>query len=53
MLQVDVDEDMATAQDLGVQSLPTLIVFSDGTDTARLDGLIGDEDLEAAVSSAV
>jgi thioredoxin 1 len=52
VLQVDVDEDMATAQDLGVQSLPTLILFSDGTETARLGGLIGDEDLEVALSSA-
>ena len=52
VVQVDVDEDMATAQDFGVQSLPTLIVFSDGSETARLDGLIGDEDMDTAVSSA-
>lgn len=50
VLQVDVDEDMATAEAFGVQSLPTLIVFADGQETARLDGLIGDEDLEAALS---
>ncbi len=31
VLQVDVDEHLATAQDFGVQSLPTLIIFSDGT----------------------
>jgi thioredoxin 1 len=52
VLQVDVDEDMATAQRFGVQSLPTLIVFGDGEETARLDGLISEEDLDAAVANA-
>ena len=52
VLQVDVDEDLATAQQFGVQSLPTLIVFRDGAEQARLDGLIGDDDLDAALTSA-
>jgi thioredoxin 1 len=52
VFQVDVDEDMATAQRFGVQSLPTLIVFRDGEESARLDGLISDDDLDAAVASA-
>lgn len=52
VLQVDVDADRAATQDFGVLSLPTLIVVSDGNETARLDGLIGDDDLDAAVSSA-
>ncbi len=52
VLQVDVDEDMATAQRLGVQSLPTLIVFRDGEETTRLDGLISEDDLDAALANA-
>ncbi len=52
MLQVDVDEDMATAQRFDVQSLPTLIVFRDGEESARLDGLVSEDDLDAAVASA-
>lgn len=52
VLQVDVDEDLAMAQQFGVQSLPTLIVFGDGAEQARLDGLIGDDDLDAALTSA-
>ncbi len=52
VLQVDVDEDAATAQRFGVQSLPTLIVFRDGEETARLDGLISEDDLDAAVANA-
>lgn len=52
VLQVDVDVDMPTAQRFGVQSLPMLIVFRDGEHAARLDGLISEEDLDAAVASA-
>lgn len=52
VLQVDVDDDMATGQRFGVQSLPTLIVFRDGEETTRLDGLISQDDLEAAVVNA-
>jgi thioredoxin 1 len=50
VLQVDVDEDMVTPQRFGVQSLPTLIVFRDGDERARLDGRISDDDLDAAIS---
>lgn len=52
VLQVDVDDDMATGQRFGVQSLPTLIIFRDGEETTRLDGLISQDDLEAAVVNA-
>lgn len=52
VLQVDVDEDMPTAQAFGLQSLPTLIVFGDGDEKARLDGAIRDDDLDAALTHA-
>jgi len=34
----------------GVQSLPTLLVFRDGKQSGRLDELITDDDLEAALA---
>jgi len=49
VLQVDVDEDSETPHRFGVQSLPTLLVFRDGKQSDRLDGLITDDDLEAAL----
>lgn len=52
VLQVDIDSDMATAETFGVQTLPTVIVFRNGHEHARLDGLIRDDDLDAAVNRA-
>ncbi len=52
VLQVDVDEDMETAERYEVRSLPTLIMFRDGAESARLDGLIRDEDLEALLNAS-
>lgn len=37
--KVDVDENPALAQQFGVMSIPTLIVFKDGKEAARLVGL--------------
>lgn len=49
--QVDVDENVETPRRLGVMSLPTLVLFRDGDEVARLDGLILDEQLEQALAS--
>jgi thiol-disulfide isomerase/thioredoxin len=52
VLAVDIVEDRATGQRFGVRSLPTLLVFRDEEQTARLDGLISGTDLDAALTSA-
>ncbi|MHA7295200.1 thioredoxin family protein [Arthrobacter sp. HLT1-21] len=49
-IDIDTDLDAATAYD--VQSIPTLILFKDGQETGRLDGLIRDTDLEAILNPA-
>jgi thioredoxin 1 len=46
VLQIDIDENAATPGRFGIMSIPTLILFRDGRELARLDGLIRDEDLE-------
>ncbi len=43
---------MDTAERYEVRSLPTLIVFRDGTESARLDGFIRTEDLEAVLNAS-
>jgi len=50
VFQVDVDEDFETPRRYGVRSLPTLLVFRDGKQSGRLDGLIIDDDLEAVLA---
>lgn len=44
--RIDVDTDQRTPDRFGVMSIPTLIWLRDGTEAARLDGLIRDADLE-------
>ena len=51
VVRVDVDADLALAQQLDVLSIPTVLVLRDGTETARLDGLITDADLETIGSA--
>lgn len=41
-----------TPRRLGVMSLPTLILFRDGQEVARLDGLILEKDLERTLAAA-
>lgn len=45
--RVDVDRDLAVAERFGVMSLPTVLVFRDGKEIARLDGLVTEADLGA------
>lgn len=47
--QIDIDENAETPQRYGVMSIPTLLLFRDGEQVARLDGLIREEDLEQAL----
>lgn len=50
--QVDIDENVETPRRFGVTSIPTLILFRQGEEVVRLDGLIRDDDLERALEEA-
>lgn len=50
--QLDVDEHAEALERFGVESLPTLIVYREGEEVERLDGLIREDDLEAALARA-
>ena len=46
---VDVDQNMALAQQFRVVSIPTLILFKDGTEVKRFVGLTSKDELKAAL----
>lgn len=50
--QVDIDENQETPQRFAIMSIPTLILFQNGAEVARLDGLIREQDLEQALAEA-
>lgn len=47
--KVDVDQNMALAQQFRVVSIPTLILFKDGAEVKRFVGLTSKEELKAAL----
>ena len=47
--KVNTDEEMALAQSFGIISLPTLIVLTNGVETARFIGVRPQSDLLAAL----
>ena len=47
--KVDVDQNMALAQQFHVVSIPTLILFKDGTEVKRFVGLTSKDELKAAL----
>ena len=47
--KVDVDQNMALAQQFRVVSIPTLILFKDGTEVKRFAGLTSKDELKAAL----
>ena len=47
--KVDVDQNMALAQQFRVVSSPTLILFKDGTEVKRFVGLTSKDELKAAL----
>ena len=47
--KVDVDQNMALAQQFRVVSIPTLILFQNGTEVQRFVGLTSKEDLKNAL----
>lgn len=50
--RIDVERDLAVAERLGVQSIPTVLVFRAGKEIERLDGLITEQQLRAAFERA-
>lgn len=50
--RVDIDRDMQVAERFKVMSIPTLLIIRDGREVERLDGLITEADLRAAVERA-
>ena len=49
VVKVDVDQNMALAQQFRVVSIPTLILFKDGTEVKRFVGLTSKDELKAAL----
>jgi thioredoxin len=49
MAKLNVDEHPATAGRLGIQSIPTLLLFRDGDVIGEIIGAAGREQIEAAV----
>ena len=47
--KVDVDQNMALAQQFRVVSIPTLILFKDGAEAQRFVGLTSNEELKSAL----
>ena len=50
--RLDIDRDMPLAERFGVESIPTIVIFRDGREVERLDGLVSDHDLHAAFERA-
>lgn len=50
--KVNVDEAPHVASHLGIRSIPTLIVFKDGTPTEQFVGVTREDHLLAAIESA-
>lgn len=49
-IKINVDDNQALAQKFGVMSIPTLVIFKDGEEAARMVGARGQADIEAAVT---
>jgi thioredoxin 1 len=50
--RVDAERDLPVAESFGVTTLPTVLVFRDGKEVERLDGLIREDDLADAFDRA-
>ena len=49
--KVDVDQNMALAQQFRVVSIPTMILFKDGAEAKRFVGLTSKEELKSALDA--
>lgn len=53
LLCVNVDEAAHEVERLGVRSVPTLVIYAQGQETARLVGLVSEAELSKFVSAAL
>lgn len=51
--RVDIEHDISVAERFGVNSIPTVLIFRNGKEAERLDGLIMEDDLKAAFGRAI
>jgi len=51
--KVNIDENIELAERYDVQTIPTLVIFKGGEEVARLVGVRGRDDIEAAVRAAM
>jgi thioredoxin 1 len=51
--RIDVDTEQQAVAAYGVMSIPTIVVLRNGREVTRLDGLIGEADLEQALGLAL
>lgn len=50
--RIDIEHDLPIANHLAVKSIPTVLVFRNGREMKRLDGLITDQQLRTAFEHA-
>lgn len=53
IIKIDIDQNEALAQQYNVRSVPTLIIFKDGTPMWRQAGLHQADDIERALTSVM
>jgi thioredoxin 1 len=53
VVTVDIDQNRNIASNLGIQSIPTIIIFKDGWEKARFIGLQTTETLDKALKEAL
>jgi thioredoxin 1 len=51
--KLNVDENPAAAQNLGIRAIPTLILFKGGRPAARIVGVRPKEDIEKEIEAAI
>jgi len=52
-IKINIDEHPSLAEKYGVMSIPTLIIFVDGEEAARMVGARGRQDIETAIRSCI
>jgi len=53
IMEIDIDKQRTLATDYMVQSIPTLIIFQDGSEVRRLVGIQSEEVLEQSLNDAL
>lgn len=50
--EVDIQEDLETAEEYGVRKTPTTLVYANGEQVAEFIGIVERDELESAIESA-